>query len=51
MFIKHLPNTSDGRYNTDFVGGDGTSIEDEKKAQDKNSQKKISVNNKDGISK
>ena len=52
-FTEHIWSkfTEDGRYNTDFVGGDGTSIEDEKKAQDKNSQKKISVNNKDGISK
>ena len=48
-FTEHIWSkfTEDGRYNTDFVGGDGNSIEE---AQ--NAEKKISANNnKDGISK
>ena len=48
-FTEHVWSkfTEEGRYNTDFVGADGNSIEDEK-----NAENKISANNnKDGISK
>ena len=42
-FTEHVWSkfTEDGHYNTDFVGGDGNSIEEEKK----NAENKISANN------